>query len=176
MWRSQKIDWENRIEWGYTGKNMGIRTFVHCYQFWPSCCFLLIATRRHSSMKSQDHFCSWIAETCTCLDKSAHTYLSIYIYIHIIYENKYTYNICNYCIYIIYTMYVYIPSKKGVRESPCAAEEKVCLNMESPGTLSLVCVDRSPQKSLQHSSIRIGSKRTPQKLHLPQKSTHVKGW
>ena len=64
-------------------------------------------------------------------------------------------------------MYVYIPSKKGVRESPCAAEEKVCVNMESPGTLSLVCVDRSPQKSLQHSSIRIGSKRTPQKLHLP---------
>ena len=97
-------------------------------------------------------------------------------------------------------MYVYTPSKKGVRESPCAAEEKVCVNMESPGTLSLVCVDRSPQKSLQHSSIRIGSKRTPQKLHLPsiysgfsqkkcwfsivmlvyqrvpQKSTHVKGW
>ena len=86
-----RIDWENRIEWGYTGKNMGIRTFAHCYQFWPSRCFLLIATRRHSAMKSQDHFCSWIAETCTCLDKSTHTYLSIYIYIHIIYENKYTY-------------------------------------------------------------------------------------
>ena len=54
-------------------------------------------------------------------------------------------HVCNY-IYI-YIMYVYIPSKKGVRESPCAAEEKVCVNMESPGTLSLVCVEPSPQKS-----------------------------